>query len=403
MSKICIKKLVCLTLVFCFLFSPLFSSRANAQWVVWDPGNFVPNAATAVSTSISASANVANGVVKEYGLDAVFFAIANLIIQRISASTVNWINSGFKGSPAYVVDPGAYFKDIGNKVAGQFIYSNPNLNFLCSPISMRIKLALAQNYSEQNINWQCSLTDVYGNMDDFINDFERGGWTKFFKLTQERQNNPIGAYLQAEGELAKRVAAAVGVKDKELSWGQGFMSFKKCPAGREVTAIVDGEDGTQVTYSDGVTLNQASDPTLEVGGCGVEEQTVTPGSVVSEQLNKTLGLGNDRLSVADEVNEIISALFNQLANRIIGGIGAGLRGLSSPDSSNNNSRFVDQLANSTSTTDYFGNTPDFSAINTPVPQPVSPDYFDSTQPTNPIGPGTTNTTQCDPNNPFCNP
>ena len=403
MSKNWINKLVCSTLVFCFLFSPVFSSRANAQWVVWDPGNFVPNSMTAVSTSISASANVSNDVVKEYGLDGVFFALANLIIQRISASTVNWINSGFKGSPAYVVDPGAYFKDIGDKVAGQFIYSNPNLNFLCSPISMRIKLALAQNYSQQNINWQCSLTDVYGNMEDFINDFERGGWTKFFQLTQERQNNPIGAYLQAEGELARRVAAAVGEKDKELSWGAGFMSFKKCPAGREITAIVNGENGTQVTYSDGVTLNQANDPTLEVGGCGVAEQTVTPGSVVSEQLNKTLGLGNDRLSVADEVNEIISALFSQLASRVIGGIGAGLRGISSPDSTNNNNRFVDQLANSTSTTDYFGNTPDFSAINTPVPQPVSPDYFDSTQPTNPIGPGTTNTTQCDPNNPFCNP
>lgn len=387
MSKTWINKLVCSSLVFCFLFSPIFYSQANAQWVVWDPGNFVPNSITAVNTSISASVNVSNDVVKEYGIDGVFFAVANMIIQRMTASTVNWINSGFRGSPAYVIDPGAYFKDIGDKVAGQFIYSNPNLNFLCSPISARIKLALAQNYSNQNLNWQCSLSDVYGNMDDFMNDFERGGWTKFFKLTQEKQNNPIGAYIQAEGELAKRIAAAVGEKDKELSWGKGFLTKKECLEWGNVT--------TPGTEGPGGIIGSITVPTC------INEKTVTPGSVISDQLNKTLGLGNDRLAVADEVNEIISALFTQLASRVIGGIGAGLRGLSSQDSTNGNVKFVEQLANSTSTTDSLGNTPDFSAINTPIPQPVSADYFNSVQPTNPLTP--TQNNNCDPNNPFCNP
>lgn len=99
----------------------------------------------------------------------------------------------------------------------------------------------------------------------------------------------------------------------------------------------------------------------------LEYETETPGNVISEQLNKTLGLGGEKLAVADELNEIVSALLNQLVSKAIGSVAGGLRSLSKPDSANNNQAFMDQFSTknpgnpAAGYTGYFGcdpNNPD---------------------------------------------
>lgn len=364
--------LVIIVILFGFL-SPIFVKKADAFLgfgdIVIDPTNLVQNTvtavstgATAISTGVSAVAQTAL-VTKEFGLDAIAYKMLDLVIQRISASTVNWINSGFHGSPAFITNPEGYFLDLGDKIAGQYIFKNPNLNFLCGPISARIKIALSTTYTGAERRWQCTLTDVAGNMEDFMNDFERGGWNKFFRLTQESQNNPIGAYIQAEGELFQKIAQKTEEKNKELSWGKGFLSFKTCPPGKSVAD--QGE-------SDG-------DDVLNPNACTVDMITNTPGSVISEQLNKTLGISGQKLAVADEINEIISALLNQLVGQIIGGIGKGLRGLSSPSPANNNRIFTNELSvpeNENITNTYFRQSEENvnRVINTPpyVPPTLPP-------------------------------
>jgi hypothetical protein len=342
------KKIVVLFLVFTFVFSPVFAIPAQAQWVVWDPGNFVPNSVTAVNTTVVAGAQVAN-TTKEYGLDAVFNILAKLIIQRMAASTVKWINSGFKGSPAFVTDPEAYFQNIGDQVAGQFIFNNPDLNFLCGPISAKIKLALANNYAGNNQQqWKCTLTQVGKNMDNFMSSFDNGGWDSFFQVSQKQQNNPIGAYLQAEGSLAQQIATKTGLKKDDLTQGKGFMSYQEC---------------TEYKPADPNCANCSSEPVC------VKEKTLTPGSVVADQLNKTLGAGTDALVTADEMNEIVSALLTQLMSQVMGGIG-GLLGASTPSLTSGGQTLTSQMANISiaSTTDYFGSTTvDTSILDKPVP------------------------------------
>lgn len=348
-------KTITLVLIITFIFSPLLASKAEAQWVVWDPGNFAPNLATAVNTTISAGTDVA-GATKEYGLDAVGWIIVNLIISRMAASTVKWINSGFKGSPAFVTNPEAFFGDIGDKVAGTYIFSNPNLNFLCGPIQAKIRLALIDNYNPRRERWQCTLTDVAGNMENFMGDFERGGWDNFFELTQKQQNSPIGAYIMAEGELFEKITNKKDLADKDLLQGKGFMSWKECAQFDSGAKGQTSEGYFDVTYDgDGNEVKTWIPPqtSANVEPKCIREQTNTPGSVISEQLNKQLGLGQDKLAAADEINEIVSALLNQLVSKVIGGVGKGLRSLSSPDSSNNNKTFTDQLSNNSSIVGYF--------------------------------------------------
>lgn len=333
--------------------SPLSAKKASAQWAVFDPANF---------------ANTLANMLKDYGLDALAWQISNLVVDRITASTVNWINSGFEGSPAYVTNPGEYFQDIGDKVAGQYIFNNPNLNFLCGPISARIKLTLAQNYIRDNVRWQCTLTDVKGNVDDFMGDFERGGWDKFFELTQRQQNNPIGAFFQAENELNIQLANRRSQKNLELSWGRGFMSSSECVRyGAEYTRTVQEPGSFVLVGGTNIYVPGETKQVTEPGPC-LEERTSTPGSVVQEKLNNVLNLGEGKLTVADELNEIVSALLNQVTSQVVGGIGRGLRGLSQPNSSGGGA-FTNQLASSTSSTDYFGGTANTSVLEQEPPNP----------------------------------
>ncbi|MFA6269671.1 MAG: hypothetical protein WC657_00460 [Candidatus Paceibacterota bacterium] len=374
------QKIIVLILVITFVFSPLLANKAEAGIPVIDYTN----------------------ITKEYGLDGVASMIVNTIIERMSKSVVNWINSGFQGSPAFITNPEAFYTDIGDKVAGQYIFSNPNLNFLCGPIQAKIRLALARNYNPDNQRWQCTLTQVGQNMDNFMDNFDNGGWDNFFELTQRQQNNPIGAYIQAENEMYLQISTRQGTQKEELLQGNGFMSYKECKPGTEIAG-----GGTEQCFASYQTCLNAGGPearnsrvplcneamntcnktlgSVQAGDCKESDKiTNTPGSVIESKLNEQLGMGQGRLQAADEINEMVSALLNQLISQVVGGIGKGLRSLSQPDSSTSGQTFTDQLSNSTaaSTTDYFGNQQNLDVLNVPIPNP------------DPI---------CDPNNASYNP
>lgn len=345
------KKVITLVLIITFVFSPVFARKAEAQWVDW--ANLVPNILTAIADYSS--------MLKEYGLDTVAGQMVNLVIEKMSASTINWINRGFKGSPAFVTNPEAYFLDIGDKMAGQYIFRNPNLNFLCGPISAKIRLALTQNYLQER-QWECTLTQVGKNMDNFMSNFENGGWDSFFEVSQRQQNNPIGAYLQAENELNLQIATRQETKERELNWGKGFMSFQKCKG-------ASSDSSSDVGYVEGQGYVTSSE-SLSSTDC----ETVTPGSVIADQLGNTLKIPLDKLAAADEINEMISALMTQLTKQIVGGVGRGLRGLSKP-SSTGGQTFTSQLSTpekDTKADTYFASTASSSEdlLNAPTPDPA---------------------------------
>jgi hypothetical protein len=308
------KKLVVVILVLTFLFSPIF--KAHAQFgIVHDPVH------TAVTT-----AQFSSEATKDYGLDTVAWFLANLVLERIGQATVSWINSGFQGKPAYVTDTGGFFTNVADQAAGQYIQNNTNFDFLCGPIRDKIRVALQTSYyGNTQAQWQCTLTDIAGNMEDFMGDFSRGSWSKFFELSQKRQNNPLGIYIQAESELYANIASELGKEEQKLNWGQGFLSQTKCarygvPTTRVVTEGGKFElqpDGTS-KYVEGTTRN-VTDP----APC-LQEEIITPGKVIEGQLNNVLGSGLGKLEAADEIDEIIGALLNQLIQKAVGA--TGLRG-----------------------------------------------------------------------------
>jgi len=234
-------------------------------------------------------------VTKEYVLDMIAFALINMILQQMSQSIITWINSGFQGDPSFIQDLDGFLTGIADRVAGDYIWGS-DLNFLCSPFQLDIRLALdiqyrqTRNFAIQN---QCTLSGVVGNMQNFMNgNFLAGGWNGWFTMTQSASNNPYGAMLMASEQFSARLGNAKGQEAKLLDYGKGLMSVKQCN-------VVENRNVCR---------------------------TVTPGTAIESQLNANLDGGRQRIQVADELNEMFAALFSQLVTQAFSGIG-GLLGV----------------------------------------------------------------------------
>ena len=287
-----LNKFIASLLFIVFVVTPFFMTnpeKANAQL------GLVP--VTVPALEIKETGPSVFGVPTGIGLDGLAFVAANLVIARITDSIVSWINSGFQGSPAFIQDPGGWFTETADIVSGGLFEELGIADFLCTPFAP-IRFALIWNYNERKFtpDYRCKLSNAINNIENFVSftsgDFTgQGGWDTWFEISQNPANNPYGLYLGAQLELDRRVARAIGIENEKLNWGDGFLSIQKC---------------------------RVPDPTLP-HGCKEYYPIETPGSIVETQLNNALDSELGRITVADEINEILSALLNQLVTQVFAG------------------------------------------------------------------------------------
>lgn len=285
----------------------------------------VADKATAVATTYSSTADAWQWL-KENALDGIAWTLAKKVVSGVVSSIVNWINSGFQGSPAFITDLPGFLLGIADEVAGEYIESLGGIgSFVCSPFRLDVQVSLAVLYDQGRTGEKpaptCTLSGIIDNIDGFIGgltDLSQGGWNDWFDVTaRPDMYTPYGAVLTAQAGLR---ASLVNARGKELTianWGDGFLSGEICD-------IVEGE-GT---------------PRED---CFISK----PGKVVQEALTFSLSTGERSLIAADEFNEIIGALLGQVAKTVITGA-AGILGLSSGTGYTDNSygsSFTASLAN----------------------------------------------------------
>lgn len=303
--------------------------RADA--IYYDPYNTIVN-------TISSLADTASEVYgwalknKELVLDGIAWQVANLAIKEMIKSLTKWVNSGFDGNPTFVTNLEGFMTDVADKAAGNFIWGNKELKFLCSPFALDIKLALDLQYREaRDFETQCTLSDVVDNMDSFFaGDFLAGGWDGWYEMTQSPKNNPYGALLEAQSALTVKIGEKQLYEGTLLDFGKGFFSMKD-PRCKPDPANPDDFDESRCTL-------------------------VTPGTAIESQLNTSLAGGLRRLEVADELNELVGALLSQLASNIFSSAGGLLGSTESGSGSGGGSYFDDVLGESDPTDPDFGAT-----------------------------------------------
>lgn len=237
-------------------------------------------------------------------VNSVAYCIINGVIEYLTQATIDWINSGFDGNPAFVDNPEKFFSDLANvETAGflqQVVGQTTGLN-ICQPFRLNIVTGLAGQtgnaYARQSSCTLDTIAQAAGNsgVSFDYNEYTSGrsaysgSLDAWWGVTQNDQNNAYGSYFMAQKELQKRLAVKGNTAQLDLTAGRGFLSYKKC-------------------NPDSTTKNDKGETVTVKGAC----QTTTPGSVIEQQLNNRLSSGNERLVLADKFDQVITSLVNQL-------------------------------------------------------------------------------------------
>lgn len=304
-----------------------FPSTARATGApVFDAANLIENAFTAIKSSAQ--------VTKDYILDTLVWEVGNLAIQSMTRSIVNWINSGFQGSPAFVTDLNQNLRGVQDAVARRFFDALAAQDITETPGQDRVldavRLAYYLRTSPESFytRYPYTLYEVSPDPESYLaGDFSQGGWNAWFETVMNPQNNPFGANDLLNRELDAVVSSATNNRIQELSWNRGFLSWRG-----ECQQYAPADPTGQPPPIDG-ELEGSPEYLGNEDNC-VAYDIRTPGSVIMEQLNDRLGDNVNRLVSADEFNEIVGALLNQLVLQVLGGGegGGGLAGVSQPTS-----------------------------------------------------------------------
>lgn len=356
--------------VFCLISLP---NKTNALFGIGDNTVIIGDTS---ATGINNYINHTMTHLKDFVLDKAATLLAKQILHMITISVINWINTGFEGSPSFLTNPGAFFLDAADQVTGAFLATNGPLSALCSPFAIDIRLSLAltqtslttQRYTctvGRIIEAQKNGPDIMVNgqmvrssnssMNGFLKgDFNQGGWPAFIALTTEPQSNPYGAFLSAQGDLSARINARQNVIRADLQLGQGFMSWQDCkdiPGG-----TIDPEDPDQVAQADALSGNGRStsvrtknnkDGTQTYQTC----ETQTPGSAIAGTLQTSLNVPVVELELANDINAIVNTLMTKMISTMME---KGLKSLSS--SSGGGTSYTQQVIDDIDSTEALQST-----------------------------------------------
>ncbi len=260
------------------------------------------------------TAGIANITSLQWWYDTVInkmgWALAKAILAAIMRDIANWVRNGFQGSPAFIQDLGGFLTDVADQTAGRFLEElGGPFSIICSPFRVNIRIALAVSYNRTRSPRSCTLSGALQNVQNFVGDFRQGGWKSWIDITQSPGSTQAGGLLEASAEMGIQISNSRQRQETTANWGRGFLSRRVCDEPQSPTA-------QQVAQGQGASQGQQA-----AGGRNC--RIITPGQVISTQINETLNLGTDSLIEADAINEVIGAFMQQM----VVGVVTGARGL----------------------------------------------------------------------------
>ncbi|MDD2657561.1 MAG: hypothetical protein PHD04_02785 [Candidatus Pacebacteria bacterium] len=382
--------------------------KVRAQYpvgIVYDisPTNnktMVESTITAIKTTLSEVHEYTSMIADEaqwwntFVLQPLAFVLSGQLMKMLTASVINFVigKANGTGVPQFVVDVQKSLQTVSDaKALAFFGQYGRNSN---SPFASSIASSLRSNYLAKTSLagfWASNMSTLAQSTPSYQPGYLTGNWSQggiaaWFALTTRTENNPYMLYPAAQETLSTLigpgVGGATGARVAELGWGKGFMSwcgtsdaadqtqssasanYQACQAaggtGADCQYAFDSTGGT-MPGSTGVNPGDAC--TNKDGTPGTIK---TPGSVIVDTLNKTLGGQQDIITRMGNVGGEITGILKDvgtvfqtvgLASQILGGSGSGgLFGVDQPSSANSTSRLADfqnkPLLNTTPSTIY---------------------------------------------------
>lgn len=209
------------------------------------------------------------------------------VLDRFIGQILTYVQGG--GKPQFVTNWQGFLTDAADGAGGQYVQNlaGGSFGFLCSPFSLQLQVALfpVRDYSNQ---FQCTLSQIAGNIQAFYGDFRNGGWIAYGSSWQP-QNNFLGSLLTASEQLGIAKSNSAFSSWSEALSGRGFL-----------------------------------------GGKDANGNIKTPGSTIGDLTAKALGTGIDGVLSAQDIGSYAADLVNALLNRALS---EGLSAVQPPSSS----------------------------------------------------------------------
>ncbi|MCR4283997.1 MAG: chitobiase/beta-hexosaminidase C-terminal domain-containing protein [Parcubacteria group bacterium] len=240
-------------------------------------------------------------IVKDNITKTVWAIFRKKMIDYMTDELVKWVQGG--GNPKFVTDFNGFLAEVADEAGGQILEEMTNEEFmrgLCQPdwaIRIRIGLQKPKKFSTKA---RCTLSDIGVNFNDFMDNFNNGGWKGWLSVS-ESQNNPYGLYTMTLNEKLEAEAKAKLALETEVKTGYGFLSDKVC---KEIT--VNG------VKSPG---NWKMEDVPSYASCSKVEVR-TPGKMVSDAMNYGAFKDIDWLISSDEWQNIVVAVTDAAINRL---------------------------------------------------------------------------------------
>lgn len=269
--------------------------------------------------------------------------IAKQMMDKITQDTINWINTGFKGEPAYIKNPESMFKSIADKEMYAFtsLIGFDRTNF---PFGVQTARALIDSYTrtfEQNAQFSLNQYVATGDANTFYTDFRSGGWSAWNAMVLFPQNNPVGFNLISTNYIAQKTYDPTYKNEiqkiqQEVQMTGGFLNQKKCVLSKagagyeyngEETPLSEGEfEVIAAQLKAEYTQQQDLNGDGQVASMGAVNEAlshicdrwevVTPGKAISDQLTNALGTPLKSIEMADDLNKSLAAIFDALLNQL---------------------------------------------------------------------------------------
>ncbi|MDP1729470.1 MAG: hypothetical protein Q8L27_04670, partial [archaeon] len=261
-------------------------------------------------------------------LNAIGKAVVKLLIQNMTLSIVNWIQTGNSGGPFFVQNPSKFFADIAKNQILDFGLEISDSGKYPFGRSFMENVAIGFNNKFQD-NAQYSLDQMIQSTNPgysaagFSADFSQGGWSAWNAMVQVPANNPLGFNVMASNELNTRLAGttqsvAQNVRDS-LQQASGFFGDERCtdpavgsfgiPITREEDEAAKKEDTFQEQNKNNPDYDQTVLQENSYTRCKKWEY-VTPGAVIGNTLTKNMNNNDNSLVSAETLNDAIAAILD---------------------------------------------------------------------------------------------
>lgn len=286
-------------------------STVQAEDAVTNAVNTANNATNLVQATGNFIVNNARWI-KENLLDGLAWSLAKMAVQQISDQTITWINNGFRNpdgskGPLYITDLSFYTGFVCNQTLLTFVKQ-----MQASELDPQIRRVTAGTLLKTNpcglqVGDRPSVGDAI--FSSIVDDLDKQvGWRTWRQAMMNPLATPYGQYLTSTAELNRLLHQELNHELEQIAWGSGFFPVQQC---RTETVETTGVLAPAPTGPGaGTVLRPQAQATQEI--C----ETVTPGVAIENRLADVFGSDIRQLELADEINEIITALMRQLMAQV---------------------------------------------------------------------------------------